>query len=545
MKFLLLRAHVLEGLAALPAESVHCVVTSPPYWGLRDYKLPATIWGGDGGCAHRWLDEEVATEIGGGNWAQGTNGRGELQAGGVDVKREPIRAAAQRSTCVTCGAWRGSLGLEPTPDLYVAHLVEIFRAVRRVLREDGLCWVNIGDSYAGSWGAQGRRETPATLSRNQINNHPKRASNTGTIATAGLKPGDLCGIPWRLAFALRDDGWWLRSEVIWAKPSCMPESVNGVRWERCRTKVASQAGRSDGQGGQYQQGSRDRDGTDGSTHREATWSDCPGCPKCSPNGGYVLRRGSWRPTRAHEQVFQLAKSAEYFADAEAAREPITMKPQRRPNGRPLDETPRPGQPKQSWPTAARDTINVDGNPAGRNPRSVWTIGPEPLRDAHYAAYPTELPERCIRASTSAAGVCGECGAQLAPVVERNQRGSFHDHAADDECGQVQEGARRKRQYLANLETPNRILGYRPTCACDADAVPATILDPFCGSGSTGIAAVRLGRRFVGIDLSAPYCSLARDRIARVDQEAILDRKLRWETPTGPLFEAHQRTVPDG
>lgn len=158
-----------EHLQFLPSESVHCCVTSPPYFGLRDY--------------------------------------------GVE----------------------GQLGLEATPDEFVAGMVEVFREVRRVLRDDGTLWLNIGDSYAGSWGAQGRRETPATLSRAQIINHPKRASNTGSVRGYGCKPKDLIGIPWLLAFALRSDGWFLRQEIIWHKPNPMPESVR----DRC-TKAHEQ-----------------------------------------------------------------------------------------------------------------------------------------------------------------------------------------------------------------------------------------------------------------------------------------------------------------
>jgi DNA modification methylase len=152
-----------ERLRDLADESVHCVVTSPPYFGLRDY--------------------------------------------GVD----------------------GQIGLEHTLDGFISEMVALFREVRRVLRSDGTLWLNLGDSYAGSWGSQGRRETPETLSRNQIANHPKRASNTGSIRSAGLKPKDLMGVPWRVAFALQADGWWLRQDIIWAKPNPMPESVR----DRC------------------------------------------------------------------------------------------------------------------------------------------------------------------------------------------------------------------------------------------------------------------------------------------------------------------------
>jgi DNA modification methylase len=154
----IMRGHVLDRLRDLPDNSVHCVVTSPPYWGLRDYKIPPQVWP-DG--------------------------------------------------------WAGSLGLEPTPALYIAHLVEIFREVRRVLRRDGSLWLNIGDSYNS--GGNGWR--PGNPAKNHGN------SNRDGVAAPGLKPKDLIGIPWMLAFALRADGWWLRSEITWAKRAPMPESV--------------------------------------------------------------------------------------------------------------------------------------------------------------------------------------------------------------------------------------------------------------------------------------------------------------------------------
>jgi DNA modification methylase len=118
----------------------------------------------------------------------------------------------------------GQIGLERTPDAFVKELVSVFREVRRVLRDDGLLWLNLGDSYAGSWGAQGKRETAGELGRNSIRNHPKRAGNTGSIRQEGLKPKDLIGVPWRVAMALQGDGWWLRSAIVWAKPNGMPGS---------------------------------------------------------------------------------------------------------------------------------------------------------------------------------------------------------------------------------------------------------------------------------------------------------------------------------
>jgi hypothetical protein len=166
----LIQAHVLDGLRSLPDGCVHCCVTSPPYYGLRDYGLPPSRWG-DG--------------------------------------------------------WEGCLGLEPTPAQFVVHLVEVFAEVLRVLRDDGTLWLNLGDSYAsrpngdlGPCGLQGSLVPHAEVRRARA---WRRHQTTGP--PPGLKHKDLMGLPWRLAFALQEAGWWLRADVIWSKPNPMPESV--------------------------------------------------------------------------------------------------------------------------------------------------------------------------------------------------------------------------------------------------------------------------------------------------------------------------------
>jgi DNA modification methylase len=123
----------------------------------------------------------------------------------------------------------GQIGLEPTPDAYVAKMVEVFREVRRVLQDDGTLWLNLGDSYSGSWGAQSRSDGDGGMSADQVAAHPKKTRTGSLDKTPGLKPKDILGIPWRVAFALQADGWWLRQDIIWHKPNPMPESVT----DRC------------------------------------------------------------------------------------------------------------------------------------------------------------------------------------------------------------------------------------------------------------------------------------------------------------------------
>jgi DNA modification methylase len=170
---------VREQLRALPENSVHAVVTSPPYWNLREYGTPPQWWGVSAVCAS---DEQH-----------------RLQDDGH---------------CHRCGGWYGELGQEPTPQEFAAHLVEVFREVRRVLRPDGVCFVNMGDSYAANRSYQ----VPSTKAGEVGNGKASKVP-------PGLKPKDLCLVPQRLAIALQDDGWWVRADVVWWKPNAMPESV--------------------------------------------------------------------------------------------------------------------------------------------------------------------------------------------------------------------------------------------------------------------------------------------------------------------------------
>lgn len=191
----------------LPDSSVQTVVTSPPYFGLRDYGLPPSVWGGSPDCLHEW---NYYTRRG--------------QTGGTASHKVHIKGAENYSVvpnqgqavCRVCGAWLGTYGLEHRFELYIQHTVEIFREVKRVLRDDGTVWLVIGDSFNGSGGAGGDYNKGG-LKEGQPR-YPGRN-------VEGLKPKDLIGIPWRVALALQNDGWYLRSDVIWEKPNVMPSSA--------------------------------------------------------------------------------------------------------------------------------------------------------------------------------------------------------------------------------------------------------------------------------------------------------------------------------
>lgn len=371
------RAH----LASIKDNSINCVVTSPPYWGLRDYGGGPLVWGGRTDCDHDFQIEIISTEIGRGNWAQGVNGRGELQPGGVDAKRATlIRSEQQRGFCKFCGAWRGAFGLEPTYQFYVQHSVEIFREVKRVIRPDGTFWLNLGDSYSGSGRGgnpeagtkrgtnKGSQTIGVLYGREQEAKEQERTrikSQQAQLRESGIKHKDLIGIPWRVAFALQEDGWYLRQDNIWSKPNPMPESV-----------------------------------TD-------------------------------RTTRSHEYMFHFSKSARYYYDADAIKEPPKESSIKRVTQKSFDS--QTGGGKDYGPgsnRSMRKTVEnfknavFGGNKAsgygtrkysgnedsgayltkGVNKRSVWHIAPKPYREAHFATFPPELVTPCILAGCPPNGI---------------------------------------------------------------------------------------------------------------------------------------------
>ncbi|MBP8289479.1 MAG: site-specific DNA-methyltransferase [Chromatiaceae bacterium] len=303
----LLQGDCLAVMPTLPDNSVHCCVTSPPYFGLRDYGT-AQWAGGDPACAHgiaRW--------------------DGPKQTQGAQSGHASQADRLTRDRC-PCGALRvdQQIGLEPTPEEYITKMVSVFREVRRVLRDDGTCWVNIGDSYNGGGVGGGGRGTLEGAS-----NRDRQGHDRFPVKVAELKTKDLIGIPWLLAFALRADGWYLRQDIIWAKPNPMPESVT----DRC--------------------------------------------------------------TKAHEYVFLLTKSARYWYDAEAVKEPASQ---------PIGAPSAVNQHKQvALGTNFGGTLGTNCGPEIRNRRSVWSIASQPYDGAHFAVMPQKLVEPCILAGCPVGG----------------------------------------------------------------------------------------------------------------------------------------------
>lgn len=412
-------------LKQLPADSIHAVITSPPYWGLRDYQVDASIWGGSPECDHQWGAEIPGSSQGGSGTPTDKNNRGENYG----------RDAARGALCDQCGAWRGCLGLEPTPQMFVDHIVEVFREIRRVLHPSGTAWINLGDSYANDakWGGSTSGKHAGALHGSTSVGRTKKETL--------LRPKSLVGIPWRTAFALQADGWILRSDVIWSKPNPLPESVED------------------------------------------------------------------RPTKAHEYIFMLAKSGVYFYDCEATKEPF------------LSRT-SPGMKIDLEGTMAKVMAEAE-DPSlvdviyGRYRRTVWDVPCKPYAGAHFAVWPEALVDVMVRASTSNHGVCSQCNAPTDRQILRlgkttGRYGEFDLIAKAEERGIVN-----PIRVSLDGETPVSVhitTGWKPTCTCSQPIKRPVILDPFSGSGTTGMVAMAKNRDYIGIDAGCQYLDLAKARI---------------------------------
>lgn len=330
----------------LPDDSVQCCVTSPPYWGLRKYAgEQELIWGGTIACEHKWVTERYYTE----QTAATETGEAFSVPGEANKARLKAGRWRESNTC-ECGAWRGAYGLEPQIEMYVAHTVEILREVRRVLRPDGVCFWNVGDSYAATGGMDDSKAGPKQQtvggSLREGDRRPNRQRH------AGLKPKDLCLIPQRVALAAQADGWWVRSMIVWAKPNPMPESV------------------------------RDRP-TDAYEHIIMLTKS---------------ERYFWNPEALamEPSASSLARLRQPNLDTQNGSDRVPGKT----NG-PMKACFGGRNKHAGYENRKHSGREDEGNyiENGVNVRNVWVFSPQPYKEAHFATFPEELPRRCILAAS--------------------------------------------------------------------------------------------------------------------------------------------------
>jgi len=371
----------LSILKELPSESVNCCVTSPPYWGLRDYGT-AEWSGGDAQCDHKGRSQ-----------TSGASTLGEWKNGGGQRYKEETGGMPFAGTCGKCGAVRvdHQLGLEKTPDEYVANMVAVFAEVRRVLRDDGTLWLNVGDSYAAQ-GGDHAKSNANQLNVGAMRCHANGSENKGTRKpTSGLKPKDLVGIPWMLAFALRADGWYLRQDIVWSKPNPMPESVT----DRCtkaheylfllskspRYYYNQEAILEDVSPGTHDRLSQNVQAQIGSDRAHAG-------RKSNGNmkavGRHLPGNKNHKGTTAYENGDEKMRTKAGLVDYA-----VKM--------RKLAEAGSGTKNNESFDAAMAIM------PDKRNKRSVWTVATQPYSEAHFATFPEALIEPCILAGCPVGG----------------------------------------------------------------------------------------------------------------------------------------------
>lgn len=615
----ILQGDAMEQLKTLPDESVHCCVTSPPYWGLRNY-----------------IDDDAPEK-------------------------------------------RFELGLEKTPEEYLAKMVAVFHEVKRVLRKDGTLWLNEGDAYASGGrggGMDGERGE-------------KQRSNEGALlgpkkAPPGLKPKDLCGMPWRLAFALQADGWYLRSDIIWHKPNPMPESVTDrptksheyifllsksanyfydaeavkepavYDGQPGNGRIFGSVNKSDGVPQDHRRG-REWEGQQGGRNKRSVWTvpsfaysdygydfskadyvDRHGIPrKWSPDCPVHEQDGQLRQVnratvscgeQQHDQIDHSERTAHHHVLAQPSSvyptdncktnshegnpscghqknkiesktsgeidaverekssrkrdiqpksdpskmdcsdhtyehsaishnigtcknshddlgvsvdkddgEPLSRKHRKEPCLPAQDENISPNKSEElslsfASPLPVSRTAHIESSKTCNKDKCLCTIS----QVSHFATFPPDLIKPCILAGTSARGCCAKCGAPWERVVEDSENyAAFKDSERKRKNGgmrssELETAGLTRGSSNKSVTAERKTTGWRPTCQCQRylpsnaamlcaptyapyDTVPCTVLDPFGGSGTSGMVALELGRKAILIELKPEYIELARRR----------------------------------
>ncbi len=357
----------------------------------------------------------------------------------------------------------GQMGLEPTLEEYIGKMTAVFREVRRVLKDTGTLWLNMGDAYNS--GSQFNQHSSGLGDAKRYSEGARGDWPGHRKIMPGLKPKDLIGQPWRLAFALQADGWYLRSDIIWAKPNPMPESVTDRP-----TKSHEYVFLMSKQAKYFYDAEAIKEGVTGGAHARGDGVN----PKAkTPNGWDQENHG-----RAGYGRFKTKQN-------------------------------------ESFSAAVAGVVN------SRNKRTVWTIATQSYPEAHFATFPEKLVEPCIRAGTSERGYCAECGLPWVRVVEKDYSNPGNRKSNGRRPGEgfrdmgVRTFAQGKR-----LEKHIKTIGWQPTCSCSADTVPGLVLDPFFGSGTVGVVAAQNGRNWLGIELNPEYIKLAKKRIPTRQEQLI-------------------------
>jgi site-specific DNA-methyltransferase (cytosine-N4-specific) len=446
-------------LPTLPEDSVDCVLTSPPYWGLRTYGEQATsIWGGSDDCEHDFIDNEEIVRMNKMKWKEGNK----------IMKEADLHEYKKRgdSTC-RCGAWKGELGLEPTWQLYIKHMVEISSLLKRVLKPTGSYYLVMGDTYAGSgcgsqrgWGDSKRQKVMGTM---KDPSPQSRATDDGIT-----KPKQLLLIPSRLAIALQEDGWTLRNKIIWFKPNHMPSSVKD-RLTNSYEEIFH-----------FVQNRKYYYDLDSIREPHKEISKRRAMRGVGDDGKYVA--SEHLPLGVHTHTMSQPREYQGYENME---EKIAT------GQTPLD-------------------------PKGKNPSDFFKSNTKPYPEAHFAVFPEDICIPRIKSSCPKE-ICSSCGKARERIIEKETTPWTHN--GQDVRAFPVEGRTGNPQSSESLHRNGGGVYYQgktigwTKCDCNADFEPGVVLDPFAGTGTTGKVALDLGRKVILIEINKNYRELIERRLS--------------------------------
>ena len=601
-----------EGLKHLDDECIDCCIASPPYYGLRDYGIEPSVWDGDVDCEHDFeLNEK---KCGGGH-------SGGVETSGLFTKEQAIKRKEgtgsgniiKEGFCNKCGAWKGTLGLEPDFELYIKHLCDIYDQVKRVLKKTGTCWVNLGDSYGSS----------KDFSR--ADRQDLHGKETIRKKVRGFEKC-LLMIPQRFAIEMINRGWILRNVIIWHKPNCMPSSAKDrftVDFEYVFFFVKSNKTQYWINEKTAQLVSKQPLGIKGIENSDWEWRECDKClgtgikhKKCKTceGEGWIYNlllqiercsycRGLGRIRQDKEcksckgkgiKKYNFWKGRQYFFEQQIDQSTTKFIYSRSSQKGDIQET---NNPRKNWGKTKkelenegynskyknhehgqtiqgfirtdsikeeRDQSRIDAqnlfpnnrkkqqeyinhihdhgktSSQGRNKRTVWTIPTKPSPEAHFATFPTKLVEPMILAGCPKS-FCKKCGKPREKIIERivgDQRSNEPDQkrvkAGVLKGGGILTTSRPLTDIFAQALSTRMITKGYSDCGCNMGFKSGVVLDHFTGTGTTLLTAWKLGRDYIGFEISKEYCCEIANKKLSLTKNIRLDK---WIMEYSPLKQS--------
>lgn len=523
----------------IPDESIDVAITSPPYYGLRDYGRDVIrVFGGNPNCKHKWQVKKTSLEH---EYRQGIGSKT------VKEKNEKGWHKQPSAFCSKCGAWKGQLGLEPHPQLYIKHLVEIFRELKRILKPGGAFYLNMGDTYCGSNQGYGQKRKSKTgfqyIGTGQYASSRHKTPQSQIIRKEKwLQPKQLMLMPARIATALQEDGWILRNDIIYHKRNPLPSSVKDRltnTYEHVYFFVKSKKYYYDLDSIREPHTSikdlgRRRLDTKTPKHDLAIKQKVG---KIGPSGYLVQHPFGKNPgdvvqnsiMNFQELIKEVYKRLNRNAETYKGKNRIEDKNARviqTFDGKKIRATARNilKEKKISCSAELIEYIHDHfSHPSGKNPGDFWTITVKPFPGAHFAVYPEEICTKPILSSCPES-VCKKCGK---PVMKKTigTKGfgdSFNIRVRDMQTRPGKWGSLYKASKEEKRKYNEREYKHKNTkqetiikCDCNAGFEAGIVLDMFAGSGTTGVVAKKFGRKYILIDLKKEYCEMARNRLKNV------------------------------